>query len=361
MTQALLLESIRTGIITLDKSLKISYFNTAAAAMLGVSQTKLNKHTFTALVDGTELYDDLMRVQTQKHPLIRREAQIGPNHIDMTITPLNDQDTPDLLLELHLKNRAERIARESALLEKQEIFRIQARGLAHEIKNPLGGIRGAAQLLEKQLSSPGMAEYTSVIIEEVDRLKTVVDTMLGPQTPPQKALVNIHEVLEHCILLINTETQELLTIKRDYDPSIPLINCDRNYVTQALLNILRNAMQAIASLPMSTKASSNQQKKLFLKGMITITSRIDHHFTIGQNCQRLVCHLIIADNGPGIPSHLQEKIFYPMISGKTQGSGLGLPIAQSLLSQHNGLIECDSQPGKTQFHVYLPITSHKPE
>ena len=217
------------------------------------------------------------------------------------------------------------------------------RGLAHEIKNPLGGIRGAAQLLARELPDEGLRDYTNVIIEEADRLRNLVDRMLGSNKLPSLAMTNIHEVLERVASLIEAEAQGSITLVRDYDPSIPDLLIDREQLIQAVLNIVRNALQALSA-----------QSDLRL-GRISLRTRTLRQFTIGHTRHRLVVKMEIIDNGPGIPPALQETIFYPMVSGRPDGTGLGLAITQNIISQHQGLIECESHPGHTVFSIFLPL------
>jgi two-component system nitrogen regulation sensor histidine kinase GlnL len=217
------------------------------------------------------------------------------------------------------------------------------RQLAHEIKNPLGGIRGAAQLLARQLNDPGMHEYTDVVINETDRLAGLVDTLLGPAGPPNKVLSNIHELLEYVIRLIEAEGHDGLTIKREYDPGLPLISLDRDQIIQALLNLLRNAVTALAG-----------------QGTLTLRTRAVNSFTIGNIRHRVVASIEIEDDGEGIPKELQDSIFYPLITSRPEGTGLGLPTAQDLLSRHGGMIEFESRPGRTVFLVRIPLEEHAP-
>jgi two-component system nitrogen regulation sensor histidine kinase GlnL len=211
------------------------------------------------------------------------------------------------------------------------------RGLAHEIKNPLGGLRGAAQLLERELPDEALTEYTQIIIEEADRLQNLVNNMLGPNRVPEMKSVNIHQILERVYHLVKAEAGLRLTINRDYDPSIPPIVGDMDQLIQAFLNILRNGVKAAGS-----------------RGVLGITTRILRQFTIGNIQHRLVVSVEIEDNGPGIPKELQERIFFPMVTGG-DGIGLGLSIAQTLINRHHGLIEFNSKPGQTVFRVLLPL------
>eukprot|EP01132_Coremiostelium_polycephalum_P023306 gene23306-27725_t len=222
------------------------------------------------------------------------------------------------------------------------------RGLAHEIKNPLGGIRGAAQLLARELPDENLKDYTNVIIEEADRLRNLVDRMLGSNKLPSLAMTNVHEVLERVCQLVEAESQGCITLVRDYDPSIPDVLIDREQMIQAVLNIVRNAMQAISS-----------QNELRL-GRISLRTRALRQFTIGHVRHRLVTKVEIIDNGPGIPAELQETIFFPMVSGRPDGTGLGLAITQNIISQHQGLIECESHPGHTTFSIFLPLEQGAP-
>jgi two-component system nitrogen regulation sensor histidine kinase GlnL len=212
------------------------------------------------------------------------------------------------------------------------------RQLAHEIKNPLGGIRGAAQLLERQLADAGLREYTDVVISETDRLASLVNTLLGPGGPPNKRPVNIHELLEYVIRLITAEERKKLTIRRDYDPGLPPVDLDRDQMVQAFLNLVRNAATALDG-----------------QGTITLRSRAVTNFTIGDTRHRVIASIEIEDDGPGIPRGLQDSVFYPLVTSRPEGTGLGLPAAQELLSRHGGLIEFDSRPGRTVFYVRLPL------
>lgn len=284
----------------------------------------------------------------QAHPFTKREAQLTSLTgqtitVDYAVTPILNQGQTLLLLEVHPRDRLLRITKEEAQLSKQETTKMLVRGLAHEIKNPLGGIRGAAQLLSRELPEEGLRDYTNVIIEEADRLRNLVDRMLGSNKLPSLAMTNIHEVLERVCSLVEAESQGCITLVRDYDPSLPDVLIDREQMIQAVLNIVRNAMQAISS-----------QNELRL-GRITLRSRALRQFTIGHVRHRLVARVEIIDNGPGIPPELQDTLFYPMVSGRPDGTGLGLAITQNIISQHQGLIECESHAGHTAFSIYLPL------
>lgn len=244
-----------------------------------------------------------------------------------------------LLIEMWDVTRRTRISRENTLLIQHGAGRQMIRQLAHEIKNPLGGLRGAAQLLERQLATDELKEYTEVIISEADRLAALVDTLLGPGGPPDKRLQNIHEVLEYVIRLLQPELGANIRVHRDYDPGLPRINLDRDQMVQAFLNLIRNAATALDG-----------------RGLITLRSRAVMNFTIGGVRHPVIASIEIQDDGPGIAPELQDSIFYPMVTSRPDGTGLGLPAAQELISRHGGLIEFDSRPGKTVFQVLVPLT-----
>lgn len=352
--QKIILDNLNTAVIVMDQNLRILTLNPAAEALLDTSVKRVQQQSVTTLVQQDDLRADLDRALTQGQQFTRRATVFPINGemltVDYSVSSITG-DKAQLLLEIHPRDRLQRITREESLIAKQETSRILVRALAHEVKNPLGGIRGAAQLLAKELdkgqSNPGLSDFTGVIIQEADRLRDLVDRMLGPLQPPQMVDLNIHEVLERVLQLISAETGGELKLKRDYDPSIPGIPGDSERLIQALLNLVRNAMQAIdQAMPRD-------------EGLITVRTRIARQFTIGTQKRRLVCHLSIMDNGPGIPADLIDNIFYPMVSGRADGTGLGLPMAQSIISLHQGLIECESKPGQTIFNVYLPLFLEK--
>ncbi len=347
-----LLEHSHTAIIALDKTFTLQYLNASAEALLDLSKQRAMGLPVTEAISQKELYQDLLRAREQHQQFTRRETPLsfsqGTITADYSVTPM-DSHAYSLLLEIHPRERLQRITSEESQAFKNETSRSLVRGLAHEIKNPLGGIRGAAQLLSRRLKGSALEDYTGIIIEEADRLRDLVDRMLGPLTPPYIRDTNIHEVLERVSQLISAETSQQLKITRDYDPSIPPVPVDKELMIQALLNLSRNAMQAIMrAMPLQ-------------EGRLTLRSRITRQFTINSKYHRLACHLSVIDNGPGVPESLSESLFYPMISGHPEGSGLGLSVTQSIIHQHKGLIDCDSQPGNTCFHVYLPFQDEPPQ
>jgi len=259
--------------------------------------------------------------------------------VNLTVLPLTDsEDKTEYLLEIIPVEHWIRITRDEHRAEQQEVTQEILRGLAHEIKNPLGGLRGSAQLLERELPSTDLKEYTQVIISEADRLQALVNRILGPAGLPKFKDINIHEVLELVRSLIRTEVNENIHIHRDYDPSVPDVKADYDMLIQALLNIARNACEALGD-----------------SGNITLRTRVVRKYTIGLQRHKLVACIEVIDDGTGIPADIREKIFFPMVTGRAEGTGLGLSISQSLIQQHDGLIECQSEPGKTVFSIILPI------
>ena len=293
--------------------------------------------------DEPELHDILSRVlQTGDH--YANELTLGPNEangeeriIDCRVSPVVVEGAA-LLVEVTDITRRAKISRENALIIQHGAGRQMIRQLAHEIKNPLGGIRGAAQLLERELHDEEQKEYTQVVISETDRLAGLVDTLLGPGGPPNKQPVNVHELLEYVLRIVSAEDRRGLKFKRDYDPGLPLLNLDRDQMVQAFLNLVRNAVTALEG-----------------HGMIKLRSRAVSNFTIGEKRHRVIASIEIIDDGPGIPRDMQDSIFYPLVTSNPDGTGLGLPAAQELISRHGGLIEFESRPGRTVFFVRIPI------
>ncbi|QFT24253.1 Nitrogen regulation protein NR(II) [Pseudomonas sp. THAF187a] len=351
----LLLDNLTTATLLLNSQLCLEYMNPAAEMLLAVSGQRSHGQFISDLfTESPEALTSLRQAVEQAHPFNKREAVLTSVTgqtltVDYAVTPLFSKGETLLLLEVHPRDRLLRITKEEAQLSKQETTKLLVRGLAHEIKNPLGGIRGAAQLLSRELPNEDLKDYTNVIIEEADRLRNLVDRMLGSNKLPSLAMTNVHEVLERVANLIEAESQGGITLVRDYDPSIPDLLIDREQMIQAVLNIVRNAMQAIAG-----------QKHDMRLGRISLRTRTLRQFTIGHTRHRLVVKVEIIDNGPGIPPELQETIFYPMVSGRADGTGLGLAITQNIISQHQGLIECESYPGHTVFSIFLPLEQGAP-
>lgn len=341
-----ILASLSAAILCVDHELRLKFINQSAEVLLEISGTRYCGHPVSEIIANTAelepiLYDALQTGQ----PYTRRRSRIDlPSghtiNVDYSVTPISEDEWPQLLIELYPLDRYLRIDRDEALRDHQEITRQMVRGLAHEIKNPLGGIRGSAQLLAKELEDGDQREYTDIIISEADRLTALVDRLLGPKSAPEPSATNVHELLERACRLIELESEGSIRVERDYDPSIPELYIDRELMQQAFLNIARNAMQCLADTEEPT---------------ISIVTRVERQFTIGTTRYRTVIMVDIIDNGPGIPESLADHLFYPMISGRPDGTGLGLSLAQSIIHQHSGLIEVASEPGRTDFTIIIPL------
>lgn len=340
-----ILDHLTTAILLFDSDLTLIYINTAGEIILADSARHLVGHNAHQLFKSFNpaLLGNLQQCLSMVEPLIDHATifnRLGQSvTINLCATPLlQAEQVHEVLVELQQIDSQLRISKDEQLLTQQNTARLLIRGLAHEIKNPLGGLRGAAQLLDLELHSPDLKEYTQIIIAESDRLQSLVDKMLGPNRLPHKTVLNIHEVLERVRNVVQAESVGNLSIECDYDPSIPDIHADKDQLIQAFLNITRNAVQATDG-----------------KGHIIIKSRIQRHINIGRKRYRLTVKCDIIDDGPGIDAEMLKQIFYPMVTGRADGTGLGLSIAQALIGQHNGLIECSSEPGHTVFSIFLPV------
>lgn len=340
-----ILDHLNSAILLFDRQLTLIYINNAGEILLADSAHHLIGQNAIELFKSSDpaLLINIKQSLNMAEPLVDRTLALNrltqSVTINLSVTPLlTDEQVSELLVELQQVDNHLRISREEQILTQQNTARMLVRGLAHEIKNPLGGLRGAAQLLDLELDDPELKEYTQIIIAESDRLQGLMDKMLGPNKLPNKRPLNIHEVIERVRQLVLAESTGGLTIFCDYDPSIPNIQADKDQLIQAVLNIVRNAVQAIDS-----------------KGIISFKTRIHRHMTLGGKRYKLAVKCDIIDNGPGIDPAMMNQIFYPMITGRAEGTGLGLSIAQSLINQHNGLIECVSEPGHTVFSIFLPM------
>ncbi|TCV93556.1 nitrogen regulation protein NR(II) [Biostraticola tofi] len=336
-----ILNSLINSILILDNDLAVHYANPAAQQLLAQSSRKLFGTPLPELLGYFSLNIDLMR-----ESLIAGQG-FTDNEVTLVvdgrahILSLTAQRLPEeyILLELAPMDNQRRLSQEQLQHAQQVAARDLVRGLAHEIKNPLGGLRGAAQLLAKALPDPALMEYTKVIIEQADRLRNLVDRLLGPQQPGMHVTQSIHQVAERVFQLVSLEKPDNVTLIRDYDPSLPELAHDPDQMEQVLLNITRNSLQALGKEG----------------GSITLRTRTAFQLTLHGVRYRLVARIDIEDDGPGVPGHLQDTLFYPMVSGREGGTGLGLSIARSLIDQNSGKIEFNSWPGHTEFSVYLPI------
>ncbi|WP_266327328.1 nitrogen regulation protein NR(II) [Methylophaga sp. OBS4] len=333
------LENLTTAVLVLDASLRVCYINTATEVLFEISQRQAEYIPLQTLLPGEKrLFHSLRRVVSTGQALIEREVHLflpanGEILVDCAMKVL-DIDEPYVILELAQLDYQQRISHDENLHTQQQVVR----GLAHEIKNPLGGLRGAAQLLERQLASEDLKEYTRIIITEADRLQNLMDRMLGPNQQPEKKDTNIHEILQHVRQLVDIEVDERLKFKIDYDPSIPELFADFDQLIQIFLNIVRNAVQALNGT-----------------GLITLRTRVQRNITIEQHYYRLGVLVEVEDNGPGIPKALQDSLFYPLVTGRADGTGLGLYLVQNLVQRNGGTISCNSHPGQTIFSVIFPL------
>lgn len=341
-----IIEGLSCSVVVLDAGLQIVYLNPAAEMLFACSARRAIGLTMAELLLDARHLEFIMREAiTSQHPMTEREMRLaqldlGTVTVDCTLTPLDDPEGAALLVEFQPMDRHLRIAREEQQIHQYQATKELLRGLAHEVKNPLGGLRGAAQLLERELDSDELKEYTQVIIAEADRLRSLVDRMLAPNGLPQMRLINIHQVLERVYSLVRAEAPAGITLQRDYDPSLPELYADPDQLIQALLNVVRNAVQALG-----------------VSGVIIMRTRPLRQFTIGHKRHKLVLRIEVMDDGPGIPPELIENIFFPLVTGRPDGTGLGLTIAQTLLNQHQGLIECTSSKQGTTFSILVPMNT----
>ena len=346
-----LLDNLSTAVIVFDRGLRVRDANPAAESLFSMSIGKIRGVSLENLIpEARQLIAAMRGAQREGRTFSAREICLTGMHngtlsVDCTVTPWwqSPDESPLMIMEITNTDRHHRIQAEENMLFQNQATTAVVRGLAHEIKNPLGGIRGAAQLLERELEDQSQAEYTQIIIGEADRLSKLVDSMLGPRGQTQTRPVNIHDVLERVRQIVEAEHSGYIVFRRDYDPSLPEIEADLDQLIQAFLNIVRNAVQALDEVD----------------GTITMRTRIQRKFTIGTKLHRLVICAEIIDTGPGVDSAISDSIFFPMVSGRADGGGLGLPIAQSLVNRQGGLIEFSSEPGNTVFTVWLPIRTEK--
>jgi two-component system nitrogen regulation sensor histidine kinase GlnL len=334
-------DNLQTTVLLLNQQMEVSYMNPAGEVLFDLSVRKiLNKPLEILLPEHNhpsirEFYNKIRN----HRPFSLRDIDIHLHdrssiNVDCTTTPLPDQT----LLEISRVGLHRRIAHEQNLLSQNHSARVLVRNLAHEIKNPLGGLCGAAQLLERELDNDALKEYTQVIASEGNRLKTLVDRLLGPTDKPCQNWLNIHQVLERVHQLLEINKPADITLKRDYDPSIPQLYADQDQLIQVVLNIANNALHAMQTA-----------------GSLLFRTRTERQYTIGHQRHKLVLRVDMVNNGPQIDQSLIEQIFYPTVSGNSQGTGLGLSIAQSIMNRHQGLIECQSQADQTCFSLLLPL------
>ncbi|MEM8547447.1 MAG: nitrogen regulation protein NR(II) [Pseudomonadota bacterium] len=342
-----ILDNLATSVVLLDADHQVLALNPAAENLLQVSADGLRDQplarcfdspdALTLLLDRCQHYDQTYAVELELRARTDHHRAVT---IDVRVAPWAGVPAGALLVEFSDISSRVRINRDNTLRSQHGVGRRITRQLAHEIKNPLGGLRGAAQLLQRQISDAELREYTNVIIGEADRLASLVDALLGPGGAPSKSDVNIHDVLEHVLRIVSADIGPRLLWRRDYDPSLPVMHLDRDQMIQAVLNIVRNAA-----------AATKEQNE----AVISLRTRALTNETIGEERHRVIASIEIEDNGPGIDPALQDSVFYPLVTGRPDGTGIGLPLSQELINRHDGLIEYTSEPGRTTFQIRLPL------
>jgi len=365
------LDLLATAVVLVDDTDTIRHMNPAAENLFELSSQALLGRPIGEIFAGESVIAAAL-AYARSHNCSYSEHDVPFNvagrtgvHLSCTVTPVelndgkgagSDGSGESCLIEFRPINQQLRIAREERLHDQNVANRELVRNLAHEIKNPLGGIRGAAQLLDRELDDPGLHEYTQVIMQEADRLQKLMDRLLTPHRIPQPAPVSVHEVLERVRSVLLAEYHHDLAIVRDYDVSLPPVLGDREQLIQALLNIARNAAQALVE---SRKKPVADMERASQPGEISFRTRAVRQVTLSRKRHRIAVEIQIADNGPGIPREISDRIFYPLVSGREGGSGLGLTIAQNFVTQHHGAITFESAPGRTCFFILLPVPEDK--
>jgi two-component system nitrogen regulation sensor histidine kinase GlnL len=339
---------LATLIAVVNEAGDVLFSNSALEDALGISKrTIVGSSFFDAFTEPSQLQSALHGASDNAFAALRYDAflkRAGQESMPVHVIVTRTEPGEEVIVEMVPLEQQTRQDREERLAEQAQTNKELIRNLAHEIKNPLGGIRGAAQLLEMEMETPELTEYTQVIIHEADRLQSLVDRLLAPHRRPHLVGdVNIHEVCERVRSLINAEFPKGLTVVRDYDTSIPEFRGDREQLIQTVLNIAHNACQALAERITAGDAQ------------LTFRTRVTRQVTFGKQRYRLALELHVMDNGPGIPDSIRDRIFYPLVSGREGGSGLGLTLAQTFVQQHHGLIEVDSVPGRTDFKILIPL------
>jgi len=343
------LELLATAVVILDGAYVVRYANPAAENLLGTAARSLVGQPLPTLFTDSAALEGMLaealavhwsyRAQTVSYQRSGRE----PLPLACVVAPIEVPGTP-LLAELRPIQEQLRVEREERLHDQQETTRELLRNLAHEIKNPLGGLRGSAQLLERELDRAELREYTQVIIKEADRLQVLLDRLLTPRRTVQLTRLNIHEVLERVRSLVQAEFPSGISIIRNYDPSVPDLVGDIEQLIQAVLNVVRNAAQALLSAANGARG-----------GSIVLRTRTARQVTIARQRHKLALELQVIDDGPGVPEDIRDRVFNPLVSGREGGSGIGLALVQTYVQNHGGVVELDSRPGRTIFTLSLPL------
>lgn len=348
------LDLLATAVVVIDDNEAVLHMNPAAENLFEASHTSVAGLTLARLLGENDvLVAAISYARVNNCSYTEHELEVAINgrlrlNLSCTVSPaeLGADLAGETLLEFRQIDQQLRVEREEKLLEQSQAHRELIRNLAHEIKNPLGGIRGAAQLLDRELERPGLHEYTQVIIKESDRLQALMDRLLTPHRLPLPGPVNIHEVLERVRSVMLAEFPDIV-VRRDYDTSLPLLTGDREQLIQAALNIVRNAAQAISGTTENVAGSECRE--------IRLRTRIARQVTLARRRYRHAVQVEIIDNGPGIHETIRDRVFQPLISGREGGSGLGLTIAHNFITQHRGAIAFESAPEGTRFVLQLPV------
>ena len=345
MSDSNLIESLECSLFVLNSDHVVERVNLSAETLFCQSRSYLVGQNINHLIPNTVLQDCIEQCLGNQAQFTLRELEVMVNGrvvlVDVTLSSmlLEPRAEPRILIELNEINRISHFMKEVNQVERQQAFRLMMRGLAHEIKNPLGGIRGAAQLLDREVEQDAHRELTDIMIKEADRLTRLVDRVMGSREQLKPAMLNIHEVLEHVVHLVSVNKDIAIRVERFYDPALPEIKADKEQLIQAVLNIVNNAIEAQAG-----------QAEIKL-GFVT---QFDRYFTIKQILHRQVMRIRIWDGGPGVAEELQETLFDPLITGRPEGSGLGLSITQEIIQRHHGVVQLEDYHGKTCFSIRLP-------
>ena len=343
---------LATAVLLLNKGGCVEHANAAAEDLFGRSRKQLQGYSAATLFDHAEtIQSSIDRAVSGRFADVRLLSSLRRAgeavEVSVTAVSLNGHPWPALIEAREIEQRV-LADRNHRLIEEVKAHRELLRNLAHEVKNPLGGLRGAAQLLEAELPDAALTEYTQVIISEADRLQVLVDRLSGPSRVPLSAQpVNIHEICERVCVLIQAEFREQVTLIRDYDASVPDIQGDAARLLQAVLNVVRNAAQELVLQKNDAQTETAPQ--------ITLRTRVVRQVVLAHRQHRLALELAIIDNGPGVPESIRDRIFHPLVTARPGGTGLGLSLAQDFVQQHGGIIECESRPRHTEFRLVLPM------
>ena len=339
------LEQLATSVVLLDKNLNIKYLNPSAEILFQISLKKVKDNQISVIFEDIDylkyrIDKSIQRSSTYKEHECQIKIKDIIKTVTFTVTPYDDNDY-EFILEFIEMDQVLQVAKEERMMLQQKANSELLRNLAHEIRNPLGGIKGSAQLLADEVNED-LSEYIQIIISESERLQKLMDSLLSPHKIPKFEKNNIHEILEKIRSTLSSEYSEIEFI-RDYDISIPLISCDYEKIYQALFNIVKNACEILTSSPLEEK------------NKIKFVTRSERKVIFHKKLHHTVLNISIIDNGPGIPKEKIEEIFFPLVSGKDSGTGLGLPLSQNFITLHNGIIDVNSFPGETEFKILLPI------